>query len=223
MQTSLERPLAGQSKNLFNLAAEFALQRILDARCSFNYFGDRISDVGANEAPDIIEEGRGSLDLVFAQRIRGLGIRLTLENLTDSDYLFTQTLTAAETQRLYKLGPHGRAVVRLQRVLRTRHDDHKEHTRHHAVVTHRIRARVSRRVASSAGSLRVSADQAPPVNVPGIDKPVIVVTGEVTGSETWVNTNYYVLRGAVFVRERRDAEHPGGHHASSASPAASAR
>jgi hypothetical protein len=47
---------------------------------------------------------------------------------------------------------------------------------------------------------RVSSDQAAPVNVPGIDKPVIVVTGQVTGSETWVNTNYYVLRGAVFVR-----------------------
>ncbi len=41
---------------------------------------------------------------MFAQRIRGLGIRLTLENLTDSDYLFTQTLTTTETQRLFKLG-----------------------------------------------------------------------------------------------------------------------
>ena len=48
---------------------------------------------------------------------------------------------------------------------------------------------------------RVSTEQAPPVNVPGIDKPVVVVTGEVNGSETWVNTNYYVLRGAVFVRQ----------------------
>ena len=56
-----------------------------------------------------------------------------------------------------------------------------------------------------------SADQAPPVNVPGIDKPVIVVTGEVTGTETWTSTNYYVLRGAVFVREGAHAEHPGGH------------
>ena len=46
----------------------------------------------------------------------------------------------------------------------------------------------------------VSSEQAPPVNVPGIDKPVIVVTGEITGSDTWVSTNYYVLRGAVFVR-----------------------
>jgi len=46
----------------------------------------------------------------------------------------------------------------------------------------------------------VSTEQAAPVNVPGIDKPVIVVTGEVAGAETWVNTNYYVLRGAVFIR-----------------------
>jgi outer membrane receptor protein involved in Fe transport len=74
------------------------------ARVLVNYFGDRISDVGANQAPDIIEEGRGSLDLVFGQRLRGLNIRLTLENLTDTDYLFTQTLDTPSTQRLYKLG-----------------------------------------------------------------------------------------------------------------------
>jgi len=43
--------------------------------------------------------------------------------------------------------------------------------------------------------------QAPPVNVPGIDKPVIVVTGEIEGTENWTNNFYYVLRGAVFVRE----------------------
>jgi len=46
----------------------------------------------------------------------------------------------------------------------------------------------------------VSADQAPPVTVPGIDKPVIVVTGSVTGTENWTSNNYYVLRGAVFVQ-----------------------
>jgi hypothetical protein len=48
---------------------------------------------------------------------------------------------------------------------------------------------------------RVSSEQAPPVAIPGIDKPVIVVTGEVTGSETWTSGNYYVLRGGVFVRQ----------------------
>jgi TonB-dependent receptor len=103
VQTSSERPLAGQSKNLVNLAAEYFVGGF-STRLLFNYFGDRIADVGANEAPDIIEQGRGRLDLVFSQRVRSLNIRLNLENLTDSDYLFTQTLTTEETQRLYKLG-----------------------------------------------------------------------------------------------------------------------
>jgi hypothetical protein len=47
----------------------------------------------------------------------------------------------------------------------------------------------------------VSTDQAPPVRVPGVDKPVVVVTGEVRGTETWTSANYYVLRGAVFVAD----------------------
>jgi hypothetical protein len=102
VQTSLERPLAGQSKNLFNVTAELAVGGF-SARALVNYFGDRISDVGANQAPDIIEEGRGTFDLVLAQRVRQLGIRLTLENLTDSEYLFTQ-VGARLPQRLFTAG-----------------------------------------------------------------------------------------------------------------------
>jgi hypothetical protein len=103
VQTSAERPLAGQSENLFNIGGEFFLGGF-STRVLYNYFGDRISDVGANEAPDIIEQGRGSLDVVIAQQIRGLTIRGTLENLTDPDFLWTQTLQADRTQRLYSLG-----------------------------------------------------------------------------------------------------------------------
>jgi TonB-dependent receptor len=104
VQTSLERPLAGQSKNLFNVIGELSLANF-SARLLFNYYGDRIADVGANEAPDVVEQGRGSLDVVMSQRWRGLGIRLTLENLTDSDFLFTQSVGSLhETQRRYKLG-----------------------------------------------------------------------------------------------------------------------
>ncbi|MEZ5294168.1 MAG: hypothetical protein R2745_24005 [Vicinamibacterales bacterium] len=47
----------------------------------------------------------------------------------------------------------------------------------------------------------VSTNQAPPVTVPGIDKPVVVVTGRISGSESWTNNFYYVLRGAVFVED----------------------
>jgi hypothetical protein len=99
-QTSLERPLAGQSKNLFNLTFE-GIAGGFAARVLFNYFGDRISDVGANDAPDILEQGRGSLDFVMSQRVRGWSVRLALENLTDSEYRFTQ---GANDQRTFRLG-----------------------------------------------------------------------------------------------------------------------
>jgi outer membrane receptor protein involved in Fe transport len=100
VQTALERPLAGQSKHLFNLMAEVTA-RSFSGRVLFNFFGDRISDVGANQAPDIVEEGRASLDLVLSQRLGRLGVRFTVENLTDSAYRFTQ---GDRDQRLYRIG-----------------------------------------------------------------------------------------------------------------------
>jgi outer membrane receptor protein involved in Fe transport len=101
VQTSLERALAGQSKNLFNLIAEYST-RGFSTRLLFNYFGDRISDVGSNEAPDVVEQGRGSIDLVFSQRIgRRVNVRVNFENLTDSEYLFTQ---GDADQRVFQLG-----------------------------------------------------------------------------------------------------------------------
>jgi TonB-dependent receptor len=103
VQTSDQRPLSGQSKNLFNLTADY-LYKGFTVRALYNFFGDRISDVGANSAPDIVEQGRGSFDLVLAQRFNHYGFRLTLENLTDSEYLFTQTLATPSTQRQFKLG-----------------------------------------------------------------------------------------------------------------------
>ena len=100
VQTSLERPLAGQSKNLFNVTGEYTW-RGFTSRVLYNFFGDRISDVGSNAAPDVVEQGRGLLDLVFAQRVGRVNFRLNLENLTDAQYLFTQ---GTEDQRVFKLG-----------------------------------------------------------------------------------------------------------------------
>jgi outer membrane receptor protein involved in Fe transport len=101
VQTSQQRPLAGQSKNLFNLTGEYTLGGFM-ARALVNFVGDRISDVGANQAPDVVEEGRGSLDLVFSQRFAGrYMVRFSADNVTDSEYLFTQ---GSATQRVFKLG-----------------------------------------------------------------------------------------------------------------------
>jgi hypothetical protein len=113
VQTSLERPLAGQSKNLFNAMAELSVRGV-SARVLYNYFGDRISDVGSNEAPDIIEQGRGSLDVVLAKRFGKVGLRLTLENLTDAEHLFTQG--SKDSARLQARSRHG-LLSELQRVL----------------------------------------------------------------------------------------------------------
>jgi outer membrane receptor protein involved in Fe transport len=100
VQTSQSRALAGQSKNLFNVIGEVSLGGF-QGRVLYNFVDDRISDVGANHAPDIIETGRGSLDVVLIQRWRQLALRLTLDNLTDEEYLYTQGL---RVQRLYKSG-----------------------------------------------------------------------------------------------------------------------
>ena len=104
VQTSRTRPLAGQSQNLFNAVGELSFGAF-QARVLYNFFDDRISDVGANQAPDIIEAARGSLDVVLIQKIGALGLRVTVENLTNEPYLFTQ---GDREQRRYDLG---RAVL----------------------------------------------------------------------------------------------------------------
>jgi len=100
VQTSQERPLAGQSKNLLNLIAEYTLGGF-STRVLVNYFGDRISDVGSNQAPDVLEQGRQTIDFVMSQKVGRFSVRATVENLTDSGWKFTQ---GSESQRFFKLG-----------------------------------------------------------------------------------------------------------------------
>jgi TonB-dependent receptor len=101
VQTSLERPLAGQSKNLLNVIAEASVGPA-SLRMLYNFFGDRISDVGSVGLPDIIEEGRGTLDLVLSARVaRKLNVRFGVDNLTDADYEFSQ---GGQLQRLFTFG-----------------------------------------------------------------------------------------------------------------------
>jgi outer membrane receptor protein involved in Fe transport len=101
VQTSLERPLAGQSPSLLNVTAEWVF-RGFSTRALVNYFGDRISDVGANQAPDVIENGRVTVDLVATQRLGGkVNLRISAENLNNPTWQFTQ---GPESQRRFQLG-----------------------------------------------------------------------------------------------------------------------
>ena len=100
VQTSLVRPLAGTSKNLFNTMVEVS-NAGYSGRLLLNFFDDRISDVGSLGLPDIIQDGRNSIDFVFAKRFQQVSFRFAISNLTDAPYVFTQ---GGLDQRVYKLG-----------------------------------------------------------------------------------------------------------------------
>ena len=102
VQTSLVRPLAGTSANLLNALLEVRGLGF-SGRLLWNYFDDRISDVGSLGLPDIIEKGRQSLDLVFSRRWDQASLKVALSNLTDQDYVYTQGADGP-TQRIYNLG-----------------------------------------------------------------------------------------------------------------------
>lgn len=102
VQTSNVRPLAGTSENLFNAMAEFRLpDRGFAIRVLWNYFGDRILDVGSLGLPDIIQEGRNQIDLILSQRWTDWSVKVALDNLANDDYLFTQ---GGLDQRVFSLG-----------------------------------------------------------------------------------------------------------------------
>jgi outer membrane receptor protein involved in Fe transport len=98
--TSLTRPLAGTSTHLFNAFAE-AFAGGTSVRVLLNAFSERIADVGSLGLPDILEEGRPTLDMVVTQRVQKFKIRFTAENLTNQTVRYVQ---ADETQREYKYG-----------------------------------------------------------------------------------------------------------------------
>ena len=100
VQTSLVRPLAGTSANLFNALVEVRGNGY-SGRLLWNFFDDRISDVGSLGLPDIIEEARSQVDLVFSRRWDMASVKASISNVTDEDYVFSQ---GGLGQRTYKLG-----------------------------------------------------------------------------------------------------------------------
>jgi outer membrane receptor protein involved in Fe transport len=103
--TSLERPLTGQSRYIYNVIAEWARpQWRSNARFYANYVSRRITDVGAVGLPDIYQESNAFLDFVYQFNLKENGkwsIRFTAENLLDNHYQWTQ---ADILQRSYRLG-----------------------------------------------------------------------------------------------------------------------
>ncbi len=102
VQTSLDRPLAGQSAHVFNLALDMDIPEVGGGvRVLYNFFGDRIVDVGSLGMPDIHETGRGTLDAVFHKEFAAWSLRAAFDNILDSEHEFTQ---GGRLQRAFGLG-----------------------------------------------------------------------------------------------------------------------
>lgn len=91
-QTSNERPLAGQSPYVANVAIDWNHEETRTrVRALYNVFGPRVFQAGQNGVPDIYEQPRNLLDLSISQ---GLGehfdLKATAENLLGAPVRFTQ-------------------------------------------------------------------------------------------------------------------------------------
>jgi len=87
--TTLTRPLAGTSRHLFNAFAE-AFARNTSVRVLVNAVSERIADVGSLGLPDIYEEGRPTVDVVFTQRFERFNVRFTVDNITNEAVRYQQ-------------------------------------------------------------------------------------------------------------------------------------
>jgi hypothetical protein len=107
IQTSQERPLAGQSPFVVNTALDWTHEKTKTrARILYNVQGRRIAEVGTRGVPDAYEQPRHIVDVSAAQ---GLGehvdLKFTIENLFDSPVRFTQGESGdAPLVRAYSLG-----------------------------------------------------------------------------------------------------------------------
>ncbi len=103
--TSSSGPLVGQAPFTVNAALEYARQDWGIFRLIYNTIGERLDARGANGLPDIFEQRRDQLDFVFTRTFDAFGVplatKLSVENILNDDYLWTQ---AGIVQSRYRAG-----------------------------------------------------------------------------------------------------------------------
>ena len=103
--TSKSRPLVGQSRFIYNVAAEWVRPSWRSqARFLVNSVSKRITDVGTFGLPDIYQQGNTTVDLVYQYQILAEGkwnLRFTAENLGNNHFRWTQ---GEFLQRSYRTG-----------------------------------------------------------------------------------------------------------------------
>jgi len=89
--TTLVRPLQGQSDWLFNFQMGYEPIAGTTATLLYHYFGERITDVGVETAPDFIEEPFGELNFVFIRDLTDdLSMTFKAKNIADQRSEVTQ-------------------------------------------------------------------------------------------------------------------------------------
>ena len=107
IQTSQERPLAGQSPFVVNAALDWTHEKTKTrGRLLYNVQGRRIAEVGTQGIPDTYEQPRHIVDFSVAQGVgEHVDLKFTIENLFDSPVRFTQGESGdAPIARSYNLG-----------------------------------------------------------------------------------------------------------------------
>jgi len=91
--TSRDRAMQGQSRYITNFIGEWSKPRWRStARFYVNYFSGRITDVGSQGLPDVIEGGRITMDFVYEYTFTENGrwkIRFQADNLNNPEHLWT--------------------------------------------------------------------------------------------------------------------------------------
>lgn len=98
--TNPTRALAGQPEVVGNAVLEWnrpgGLSVLGDSnvRLLWNYVGEKVAAGGALRLPDVIEEARSTIDLVWSPGlgalVPGLDLKLSATNITEEEYLWTQ-------------------------------------------------------------------------------------------------------------------------------------
>ncbi|MEM7587871.1 MAG: TonB-dependent receptor [Acidobacteriota bacterium] len=104
--TNDQRALIGQPDNVANLIIDWAnTSRSSGVRLLYNFVDDKVAFAGGFGLPDIIEESRNTIDVVWSQSLdrwaKGLRFKLSGSNLLDEERLWTQ---GGGTFRLYDPG-----------------------------------------------------------------------------------------------------------------------
>ncbi len=89
--TNLSRPLQGQSDWLFNFQAGYEPFTGTTATLLYHYYGERITEVGIEGAPDLYEQPFGELNFNFIQELsENWKIQFKGRNLLDERFTVTQ-------------------------------------------------------------------------------------------------------------------------------------